>query len=123
MFLELSMYKSIVLSIGLIVGLLLFGCDPSSNATTNDAASLLAIKGGWDFADQGGMTNITVGIFPDESDATRNTGSADIDWHQDTLSFSCTGNGGSYSERFLSEHITNSAKITQIAVLPIHKVI
>nr|WP_321263060.1 hypothetical protein [uncultured Sphaerochaeta sp.] len=96
------MYKSIVLSIGLIVLLFLFGCDPSSNTPTNAApTSLLAIKGGWDFADQGGMTNIAVGIFPDESDATGNTGSADIDWHQGTLSFSCTGNGGSYSEGVL----------------------
>lgn len=94
--------QSIVLTIGLIV-LLLFGCDSSSNSTTNAAPiSLLAIKGGWDFADQGGMTNIVVGIFPDESDATGNTGSADIGWHQGTISFSCTGNGWSYSDGVLA---------------------
>ncbi|MDC7229807.1 MAG: hypothetical protein PQJ48_05825 [Sphaerochaetaceae bacterium] len=96
------MNKRITLAIVVLALLLVFGCDPSSNATTNAPASLLVIKGGWDFADQGEMTNIAVGIFPDESDATGNTGSADIDWHQGTLSFSCTGNGGSYSEGVLT---------------------
>nr|WP_319474451.1 hypothetical protein [uncultured Sphaerochaeta sp.] len=120
------MNKRITFAIVVLALLLVFGCDPSSNSTTNAPVSLLAIKGGWDFADQGGMTNIAVGIFPDESDTTGNTGSADIDWHQGNLSFSCNGNGGSYSEGVLagtynkySQDLTDSSITDTQSDLPI----
>ncbi len=90
--------------IGLLLIMLFIACDPTTTGPGDTAGSaptsLETIKGGWDFADQGGMTNIAVGIFP--SDASGTSGSADIDWQQDAIAFSCTGNGGSYTDGVLS---------------------